>query len=164
MINHCVFAILLAFAAQTHSWIIDENGGHDEHHATGHSREQIEERMGKLFNIIDSNSDGSIEPLELENFNRDKLQKVQSIQLEHELKMVDTNKDGFVDLQELTESFPADAGSQDSFMDGLSRRFNIADKDKDGKLSKDELSILLNPAHEQEMLNLEVKEIILVSC
>ncbi|CDR96745.1 membrane-associated calcum-binding protein, putative [Babesia bigemina] len=158
----CAFAVLLALAVPAAAWVAEDGEEHGaEDHPAGLSREQVEAKMGKLFGIIDDNKDGLIVTEELEKFNSKNLQRVQNMQLEQEMQMVDKNKDGLIDFEELSLTFPPDAGTPDDFMEGLNRRFNIADKDGDGKLTKAEMHILLNPAHDEAMLELEIKEIML---
>lgn len=123
------------------------------------SREESDIRMGRLFHLIDANKDNIVDSAELEEFNKVNVQRIHDLQLDHEMQMIDDDKNGFIDLQELQQSFPPDSGSYESFSDGLSRRFDVADKDKDGKLSKEELHCLLNPGMDDEMLRLEVQDI-----
>ncbi|GBE58810.1 membrane-associated calcum-binding protein [Babesia ovata] len=158
----CGFAVLLALAVPAAALFAEDSNEHiiDDQPA-GLSRDQVETKMAKLFNIIDENKDGMISNNELEKFNSKNLQRVQNMQLEQEMQMVDKNKDGFIDFEELSLTFPPEAGTPDDFMEGLNRRFNIADKDGDGKLTKAEMHILLNPAHDEAMLELEIKDIMM---
>ncbi|KAK1444464.1 hypothetical protein BgAZ_103700 [Babesia gibsoni] len=152
-----IATLLVALAFGAHASFADDAAGLEPPEIL--SREETEARMGRLFHIIDVNGDGLVDNNEMETFNRDNLQKIQGIQLEHEMEMIDTNKDGFIEFQELSENFPPESGSYESFVDGLTRRFEVADKNKDGKLNKEELYVMLNPARDEAMLQLEVREI-----
>ncbi|EDO08313.1 EFh_CREC superfamily protein [Babesia bovis T2Bo] len=154
--------MVIALASRATAWMFDEKDGNGaDEHPEGLTREQVDARMVKLFNIIDENKDGEVTSTELEKFNSRNLQRVQNMQLEQEMQMMDKNKDGFVDFEEISISFPPEAGTPEDFMEGLQRRFNVADKDGNGKLNKTEVYILLNPAHDESMLDLEVKDIML---
>ncbi|GIX60887.1 endoplasmic reticulum-resident calcium binding protein, putative [Babesia caballi] len=155
-------AVFIALVAPAAAWMFDEKeAAEGEEHPAGLTREQVDSMMSKLFNIIDENKDGKIAIAELEKFNSKNLQRVQNMQLEQEMQMIDRNKDGFIDFEELSMTFPPDVDTPENFHEGLNRRFNIADKDGDTKLTRDELHSLLNPAHDAEMLELEVREIML---
>ncbi|GFE53370.1 membrane-associated calcum-binding [Babesia ovis] len=154
--------IAIALVTPASAWMFDERdaAGADEH-PDGLTREQVDARMAKLFTVIDENKDGEITTTEFEKFNSRNLQRVQNMQLDQEMQMIDKNKDGFVDLEEMSISFPPESGSPENFMEGLQRRFNVADKDGNAKLDRSEMHNLLNPAHDEAMLDLEIKDIML---
>ncbi|ORM40157.1 Calumenin-B [Babesia sp. Xinjiang] len=154
------FVIALGFRVS--AWMFeDKEGNAEEEQIDGLNREQVDARMAKLFSFIDDNKDGELTMEEFERFNSRNLQRVQNMQLDQEMQMIDKNKDGFIDFEEMTISFPPEEGAPENFMDGLSRRFKVADKDSNGKLDKSEMHALLNPAHDEAMLELEIRDIML---
>lgn len=121
----------------------------------------VKERLEKLFHVIDKNGDNVLDDTELEEWTNFIKNEVFLKQVNVEMKQIDTNKDGFISLSELNEAFSQnlDEKEVEKHSAGLLKRFQIVDKDKDGKLNIEEVAILVNPMKDEELKELEIKEI-----
>lgn len=119
------------------------------------------ERLEKLFFIIDKNGDKILDDDELEKWTSFVKNEVFLKQVNSEMKQIDLDKDGFISLTELNEAFSQnlDEKEVEKHSAGLLKRFQIVDKDKDGKLNINEVSTLVNPMKDEELKELEISEI-----
>lgn len=122
---------------------------------------EVKERVVKLFSIIDKNNDKIIDDSELESWTTFVKNEVFLKQVNNEMKQIDLDKDGFITLSELNEAFSQnlDGEELEKHSAGLLKRFQIVDKDKDGKLNINEVAILVNPMKDEQLKELEVTEI-----
>ncbi|GAW80864.1 endoplasmic reticulum-resident calcium binding protein [Plasmodium gonderi] len=120
------------------------------------------ERIAKLFKIIDKNSDNLITEDELSTWSNYVKNEVFLKQVQVEMKQIDADKDGFISLPELNEAFSQnlDAKEVEKHSEGLLKRFQIVDKDKDSKLNINEVGLLIDPMKDEELKELEINEIL----
>ncbi|KAI4838218.1 endoplasmic reticulum-resident calcium binding protein [Plasmodium brasilianum] len=123
---------------------------------------EAKERIGKLFNIIDKNKDKILSDDELSTWSNNVKNEVFLKQVQVEMKQIDSDKDGFISLNELNDAFSQnlDAKEVEKHVDGLLKRFQIVDKDKDNKLNINEVGLLIDPMKDEELKELEISEIL----
>ncbi|VWU50142.1 endoplasmic reticulum-resident calcium binding protein [Hepatocystis sp. ex Piliocolobus tephrosceles] len=124
--------------------------------------EGTKERLSKLFHLIDKDKDNIINDEELINWGNYVKNEVFLKQVQIEMKQIDLDKDGYISLQELTDAFAQnlDAKEVEKHSEGLFKRFQIVDKDKDNKLDLNEVGLLIDPMKDQELKELEINEIL----
>lgn len=120
------------------------------------------ERIEKLFAVIDKNNDKVISEDELNAWSTYVKNEVFLKQVQVEMKQIDGDKDGFISLPELNEAFSQnlDAKEVEKHAEGLLKRFQIVDKDKDNKLNINEVGLLIDPMKDEELKELEINEIL----
>ncbi|SBS90457.1 membrane-associated calcum-binding protein [Plasmodium ovale curtisi] len=120
------------------------------------------ERLEKLFHIIDKNKDKIVTEDELNIWSNYVKNEVFLKQVQVEMKQIDSDKDGYISLPELNEAFSQnlDAKEVEKHADGLLKRFQIVDKDKDNKLNINEVGLLIDPMKDEELKELEINEIL----
>lgn len=113
-----------------------------------------------LFPMIDSNKDGQLSLDELQSFNLD-TEKRRALKDFKPPPGVDSNKDGAVTLEELEKDIRKHVKGKEAVdeMEVQKKRFGIADTDKNGKLSGEELVAFFAPSldinHELALLEME---------
>ncbi|ANQ08340.1 Endoplasmic reticulum-resident calcium binding protein [Plasmodium coatneyi] len=120
------------------------------------------ERIEKLFAVIDKNNDKVISEEELNAWSIYVKNEVFLKQVQVEMKQIDADKDGFISLPELNEAFSQnlDAKEVEKHAEGLLKRFQIVDKDKDNKLNINEVGLLIDPMKDEDLKELEINEIL----
>ncbi|KJP86423.1 hypothetical protein AK88_03976 [Plasmodium fragile] len=120
------------------------------------------ERIDKLFGVIDKNNDNVISDDELNAWSIYVKNEVFLKQVQVEMKQIDADKDGFISLPELNEAFSQnlDAKEVEKHAEGLLKRFQIVDKDKDNKLNINEVGLLIDPMKDEDLKELEINEIL----
>ncbi len=93
------------------------------------SREEMREGMERRFNEIDTNKDGFITTEEMHAFHKAMHEKYGEM-ISERWKAADKDGDGALSKSEL----------ENSPMSGMARNFEKLDKNKDGKLTPDELN------------------------
>lgn len=104
---------------------------------------QDQEEIGKVFKRFDANSDGQISPDELEGVMKALGSKTSPDEVAQMMKQIDTDKDGQVNLQEFTAFLDGDADPYRSEEKELKEAFELYDQDHDGKISAEELHLIL---------------------
>ncbi|UKK02856.2 hypothetical protein MACK_002953 [Theileria orientalis] len=119
-------------------------------------------KMLQLFDKIDLNSDGVLSKDELDKYSSKLSKVISNRQLANEMATIDRDRDGKVTFTELLAAFSNEVGEEDASQnkEPLKLRFNIADKNKDGMLSLDELGDLVNPSRNPDLLDLELNDVI----
>jgi len=113
-----------------------------------------------LFPMIDSNKDGQLSLDELQSFNLD-TEKRLALKDFRPPPGADANKDGAVTLEELEKDIRKHVKGKDAEeeLEEQKKRFGIADMDKNGKLSGEELVAFFVPSlninHELALLEIE---------
>ncbi|CRG99962.1 endoplasmic reticulum-resident calcium binding, putative [Plasmodium relictum] len=120
------------------------------------------ERLEKIFHIIDKNNDKVLSVEELETWSNFVKNEVFLKQVQVEMKQIDTDKDGYISLTELNDAFSQnlDEKEVEKHSEGLLKRFQIVDKDKDNKLNINEVGLLVDPVRDEELKELEISEIL----
>ncbi|SOV15397.1 endoplasmic reticulum-resident calcium binding protein [Plasmodium sp. gorilla clade G2] len=120
------------------------------------------ERIEKLFHLIDKNNDKEITEEELTTWSNFLKNEIFLKQVQAEMGQIDSDKDGFISLNELNDAFAQnlDPKEVEKHSEGLLKRFQIVDKDKDGKLSINEVGLLIDPMKDEELKELEINEIL----
>ncbi|CRG96144.1 endoplasmic reticulum-resident calcium binding protein, putative [Plasmodium gallinaceum] len=120
------------------------------------------ERLEKIFHIIDKNNDMILSDAELEIWSNFVKNEVFLKQVQVEMKQIDSDKDGFISLAELNDAFSQnlDEKEVEKHSEGLLKRFQIVDKDKDSKLNINEVGLLIDPVKDEELKELEISEIL----
>ena len=93
------------------------------------SRDEVKEGMDRLFTEIDTNKDGFISSEEMQAHRKAMHEKHGEMMSEH-WKTADKDGDGALSKSEL----------ENSNMSGMARNFEKLDKNKDGKLTQDEIA------------------------
>ncbi|UKJ89866.2 hypothetical protein MACJ_003120 [Theileria orientalis] len=119
-------------------------------------------KMLQLFDRIDLNSDGVLSKDELDKYSSKLSKVISNRQLANEMATIDRDRDGNVTFNELLAAFSNEVGEEDASQnkEPLKLRFNLADKNKDGMLSLEELGDLVNPSRNADLLDLELNDVI----
>lgn len=137
------------------------------------SPEESKERLGVIVDKIDANGDGEVSEQELIDW----IKKAQSKYLEEEVQRqweaqapaASQDKDhiSWDDYQQTTYGFVGDAADGEAesadykkMIDRDRRRWDAADQDKDGKLTRLEFSTFLHPEEAEHMRDIVVTETI----
>jgi len=129
--------------------------------------EESKERLGKLFDKVDKDSDGFVTEKELKDWIHYTQNRYILSDVEKQMKQSDTDKSGSIDWEEYKKStygFMDEEGNKsemDQFKDMLARdekRFNRADKNGDKILSTEEFGAFLHPENHEDMKGLVIEE------
>ncbi|KAL3526969.1 hypothetical protein ACH5RR_011625 [Cinchona calisaya] len=103
------------------------------------------EQVKQMFNKFDANGDGKISLSDLGNILNALGWKTSPEEVEQLMKEIDTDGDGFIDLNEFEAFFfsGANQAGDGSNNKELREAFNLYDKDKNGKISANELHSVL---------------------
>jgi len=123
--------------------------------------EGIKLKMEKVFRLVDIDQDGSINKTEAALFVVRLNHNVNDAAMRLEIETLDLNKDGVITLAEILSSYDTDVDSQDRLaVDETKKRFVVVDKDKNGELTPEEVSLLMTPGKDSELTRLEIADII----
>ncbi|SCN60130.1 endoplasmic reticulum-resident calcium binding protein, putative [Plasmodium chabaudi chabaudi] len=128
----------------------------------GLTGDEVKERLTKLFGVIDKNQDKVLSDEEISAWFEYVKNEVFLKQVQIEMKQIDADKDGFISLPELNDAFSQnlDPKEVEKHADGLLKRFQIVDKDKDNKLNLNEVGLLIDPMKDNDLKELEINEIL----
>lgn len=119
------------------------------------SHSEMKNRMKFVYEAIDPAGTG-IDKVKLVAWIERVRAEVQLKQGIAELETVDKNNDGYASFDEVREShLEADDGSPKA-NEELKRRFDVVDKNHDGLLDAHEISIFINPAADESLINVEI--------
>jgi len=132
------------------------------------SAEESQERLGKLFDKVDKDSDGMVTEQEMKDWIHYTQNRYILKDVEKQMKQTDLNKDGFIDWAEykkatygFMEDDTTNKDDKEQFKDMLARderRFKKADADTNGKLSTEEFASFLHPENHKHMKELVIEE------
>lgn len=129
--------------------------------------EEAKKRLRILVKRLDSDKDGFVSEEELTNWVKAVFRKRLMDGIEDDVKAKDTDKDGKVSWDEYQkESYGAeeiedpDNEETKKMLQNDKRRFDVADKNKDGGLSKEEFVNFMHPESSPEMGDVHVIETI----
>lgn len=126
--------------------------------------EEAQRRLRILLKQVDSDSDSFVTPEELKVWVKDVFKKKMLTGMQSDLQEKDKNGDGFIDWEEfLKDSYgDDDSGFDDEEMkkmiDRDRKHYDVADSNKDGKLTADEFGSFLHPETSPEMQALNAVE------
>ncbi|XP_048847482.1 reticulocalbin-3 isoform X1 [Brienomyrus brachyistius] len=131
--------------------------------------EESKERLGKIVDRIDTDSDGYISHKELHQWIKHRQRRYIEENVDKHWKEYDLNKDGLVAWEEyknttygyyLDEEFDDvdDKASYKSMLARDERRFKAADINRDGIATKEEFTAFLHPEEYDHMKSIVVKE------
>lgn len=129
--------------------------------------EQSKERLGKLFHKVDKDGDGKVTEEELKEWIKFTQKRYVWEDAEKQMKHSDQNKDGKVSWDEYKnttygfmeeEEAGVDASSYKDMVARDKRRFDKADKDKDGALNAEQFTAFLHPESDDDMKSIVVDE------
>ncbi|KAL6505851.1 putative calcium-binding protein cml25 [Orobanche minor] len=109
---------------------------------------RIEEELEQVFKKFDVNGDGKISASELGSIMRSLGHAVTDEELAFMIQEVDSDGDGFIDLQEFIELNTNDVGF-DEVLENLKDAFQVFDIDKNGSISAEELQNVLKSLGEE---------------
>ena len=127
---------------------------------------EAKKRLKVLVKEVDSNKDGFVSEDELADWVKTVFKQRLLEGIEDDLKEKDTDADSKVSWDEYFKSLFGDEAIEDEgdetkeMVRKDKRRFDAADKDKDGKLSKEEYSNFMHPESSEELGDLHVIETI----
>ncbi|KAL2545866.1 putative calcium-binding protein CML25 [Forsythia ovata] len=122
------------------------------------SRARIEEELEQVFKKFDVNGDRKISASELGSIMGSLGHPATDEELEIMIKEVDSDGDGFINLQEFIELNTKDIDS-DEVLENLKDAFSVFDIDKNGSISAEELQNVLKSLGEECTLS-ECKKMI----
>lgn len=125
--------------------------------------EEAQRRLRILLKQVDSDSDSFVTPEELKVWVKDVFKKKMVSGMQSDLQEKDKNGDGFIDWEEfLKDSYGDDTSFEDEEMkkmvDRDKKHYDVADSNKDGKLTADEFGSFLHPETNPEMQALNAME------
>ncbi|CEL93565.1 unnamed protein product [Vitrella brassicaformis CCMP3155] len=139
--------------------MMDETEGLED--LLGMARPEIEERMSKLFLLLDKDGDGKLTKKEMSEWLKRLHPQVQMRQSNLEFEDIDKDKSGFVDLSELHNAyFGEDEAASAEGKEDIALRFKTVDKDGDGKLMVGEFKKLLHVGEDPALMKVEIDEIL----
>ncbi|CEM24044.1 unnamed protein product [Vitrella brassicaformis CCMP3155] len=139
--------------------MMDETEGLED--SLGLARPEIEERMSKLFPVLDKDGDGKLTKKEMSEWLKRLHPQVQMRQSNLEFDAIDKDKSGFVDLSELHDAyFGEDEAAAAEGKEDIALRFKTVDKDGDGKLTVEEFKKLLHVGEDPALMKVEIDEIL----
>ncbi|CAE8711257.1 unnamed protein product [Polarella glacialis] len=113
-----------------------------------------------MHGLVDSNKDGKISLEELLKFSEATRKVIAGKDIMNVIEELDTNKDGQLSIQEIMATDDVEGeGDEDQKLEAANRvedetrRFQIADVNRDGQLDQQELPALFYPETSDEMLN-----------
>ncbi|GAB4828729.1 hypothetical protein Ancab_018397 [Ancistrocladus abbreviatus] len=106
-----------------------------------HSHAPIEE-LEQVFKKFDANGDGKICSSELGSMMRSLGQEVTEEELEAMIREVDADGDGFIDLNEFIE-LNTNGVDHDEILQNLKEAFSVYDIDGDGRITAEELQMVM---------------------
>ncbi|CAH9082790.1 unnamed protein product [Cuscuta europaea] len=99
----------------------------------------------RVFEKFDANGDGKISAEELSGVMKDLGSSISSEELKQMMDEIDTDKDGFINLQEFADFCKGDGdGDGDGGLKELREAFDFYDADQDGLISVAELKSILS--------------------
>ncbi|KAM7471086.1 hypothetical protein LguiA_009269 [Lonicera macranthoides] len=101
------------------------------------------EEMKKVFNKFDSNGDGKISATELVEVLKSLGSDTSVDEVNRMMDEMDTDRDGFINLEEFTGFCKAGSAYGDGGETELKEAFHLYDQDNDGKISVEELHKIL---------------------
>ncbi|CAH9084843.1 unnamed protein product [Cuscuta epithymum] len=104
---------------------------------------QDAKEVESVFKKFDANGDGKISAEELSGVMKDLGSSISSEELKQMMDDIDTDKDGFINLQEFADFCKGD-GDGDGGLKDLREAFDFYDADKDGLISVAELKSILS--------------------
>ncbi|KAF3439970.1 hypothetical protein FNV43_RR18248 [Rhamnella rubrinervis] len=116
---------------------------------SGFAAMEVSNQFKHIFEVIDENGDGKISPFELSEvlFCLGYKRSTATKEAEGMLRAMDGNGDGFIDMDEFMEAVERTTGSGSSGSeeeeDHLMDAFDIFDIDRNGKISAQELQLVL---------------------
>lgn len=129
---------------------------------------EVKQKLKQLFPKIDINHDKKVSEEELYEWIEPHIKKHVLRRTDTKMKGIDTNNDGKVSWEEFKVSRYPPSMEKGLHPEGLrnlrevqkidKRKFDFADKDKDGQLLMEELSILLHPEESHRMISFLVQE------
>lgn len=127
------------------------------------SPEEAKKRLKILFKKIDGDEDKFVTSDELKAWVKEVFKKKMNDGAENDIKEKDKNGDSFIDWEEfLKDSYGDEYSPDDEEMKKMVERdrthFNVADANKDGKLTAAEFGTFLHPENSEEMKALNAKE------
>ncbi|WP_411027162.1 hypothetical protein, partial [Salmonella sp. s54925] len=121
------------------------------------SPEEAKRRLKLLITKVDSNGDQSVTAEELKKWVKTVFQKKMVSGMETDVKDKDANNDGFINWDEfLKDRYGEEIPSEDDeemkkMVERERKHFNVADANKDGKLSSEEFGGFMHPESNPEM-------------
>ena len=129
------------------------------------SPEEAKRRLKLLIAKVDGDKDSYVTPEELKRWVKTVFQKKMLSGMESDLADKDKDKDGYISWEEfLSDSYGDDVPNQDEdeemkkMIERDRKRYNVADSNKDGKLSPEEYAGLSHPESNPEMQALNAEE------
>lgn len=127
------------------------------------SPEEAQRRLKILLKQVDTDSDGFVTSDELKAWVKEVFKKKMVAGMESDVKEKDKNGDGFIDWEEfLKDSYGEDVSTEDEEMkkmvDRDRKHYDVADANKDGKLTATEFGSFLHPESSAEMQALNAQE------
>ena len=186
LINSCIYAATtgkerpkphddLTLSEKEHTVDREHNPEYDHEAFLGDMKDEYDDlppeeasrRLRVLVKKVDSDKDGFVTEEELTNWVRDVFSKRLLEGVDEDVKGKDTNSDGKITWDEYTketygpEELEDDADEETKqLLRTDKRRFDTADKDKDGALSKNEFVHFMHPESSPEMGDVHVLETI----
>eukprot|EP00921_Rhytidocystis_pertsovi_P019121 GHVQ01030313.1.p1 GENE.GHVQ01030313.1~~GHVQ01030313.1.p1 ORF type:complete len:348 (-),score=92.84 GHVQ01030313.1:112-1134(-) len=117
---------------------------------------EMQSRLSILFDAIDTDKDGEWGEPEAKAWMTKLKENVQNKQVVIEMESIDKDGDGFVTFDEMKVAYADSDGDNAELL----KRFNAVDKNKDNKLERSEIFLLMNPSKDDELMELEVSEIL----
>uniref|UniRef100_A0A0G4FI08 EF-hand domain-containing protein n=1 Tax=Chromera velia CCMP2878 TaxID=1169474 RepID=A0A0G4FI08_9ALVE len=131
--------------------------------ALGMTSDEMGVKISKIFEYIDRDKDGiatTDEILAFIEWTHDTMKEKQKLQ---DFETIDTSGDGKIDKEEMIESYFGDDGADESERErarpSLVKRFDAADRNKDGFLDAEEMMVLMHPQKHDDMMRIEIDEI-----
>ena len=128
------------------------------------SPEEAKKRLRSLIKKVDTDKDEAITTEELTEWVKKVFHERSLVGVDKDVEDKDSNKNGRVEWDEYVKGTYGETGEDDEEVKELlerdRRRFDAADKDKDGALDKKEFGIFLHPESSPEMGDIHVTETI----
>jgi len=129
------------------------------------SPEESKKRLGKLFHLVDKDSDGFASKVELNNWIKQSHDRYIHADSLKQLNANDLNKDSFVTWEEymnatygFLEEHKSEIKEYEKMLTKEEKRFKLADKEGDGKLNIVEWSAFLHPDDFDHMKGIKATE------
>jgi Ca2+-binding EF-hand superfamily protein len=127
------------------------------------SPEEAQRRLKILLKQVDTDADGHLTSEELKAWVKGVFKKKMVEGMESDIKEKDKDGDGFINWDEfLKDSYGEDVSAEDEEMkrmiDRDRKHYDVADADKDGKLTATEFGSFLHPESNPEMQALNAQE------